>query len=233
MWRKFDKWVRVAGETPPSQATRPDEPSAAVQAAFGFDERFDESQSGQVFPPSKISPRTIEASEFTQNAKLLLTFVTTPIESSAVASSSPRCDVPAKPPELMAGRRGGAVKLPVCRATPIDVGTNEADDDSDVGQAVSRGDCPHPSRCRLPAFSIGIGVIDRDLEEFDGCSKIISAGDAPSFVQVLGVPTPTCHGMPERRPKHPVQATELTANGTANETHDDQLPIRGRTMEIA
>ena len=110
---------------------------------------------------------------------------------------------------------------------PIDGGTNEADDDSDVGQAIARGDSPSPLRCRLPAVLVGIGVIDRDLEVFDGCSKIISAGDAPSFVQVLGVPTPTCHGMLERRLQHPVQATELTAHGTVNETHDDQLPIRG------
>ena len=54
--------------TPP-QAARPDEPSAAVQAAPGPDGRFAEPQSCQVLRPPIASARTIEASELTQNGR--------------------------------------------------------------------------------------------------------------------------------------------------------------------
>ena len=147
MWRALGQWVRVSGETPPSQAARLDEPSAAVQAAHGSDKRFDESQSGQVPLLSNISVRTIEALEITQKAKPPPTFIAAPIELSAVATYSQRCGVPAEPPELVASRRDGAVKLPVCHATPVDVGTNEADDESDDGQAFTFGNCSSPTRC--------------------------------------------------------------------------------------
>ena len=45
-----------AGDTPPTQAARPDEPSAAVQAAPGSDGRIDEPQSCQVPSPCGASP---------------------------------------------------------------------------------------------------------------------------------------------------------------------------------